>query len=138
MSTDDFSATLAEFINANDVPWARHQGQTEAAGRVASAGWDESTIAEAAIFPLDPRQMLLLPEGVREGGAIMVFVAPALLGGVVVTPGSERQADVIEWNGAVWQAHKVNSWHPDSGFAEVWCTKVSPPVATVAAFVELR
>ena len=138
MSTDDFSATLADFINAYEVPWARHQGQSESAGRLTSLGWQTGTLDEAAIFPMSPRELLTLPEGVREGGAVQVFVSPGLLGGVVVTVGSERQADVIEHDGAVWQVHRVNAWNPEAGFADLVCTKVNPPVATVAEFVALR
>lgn len=142
MSTFDFGDLPGVFATDGGdsgnpaLPIARDGGVSFVDGIGTPIGWTAGTLSEAAVFPLNPRELEALPEGIRERGAVRVFTPTPLYG---VRWGSDdddgRRGDVIEWRGALWQVTELDDYQVAAGFSSAVAVRMDRPEATVAAFV---
>lgn len=142
MATFDFSDLVDSFATEGGdsgnavLPIARDGGATFAQGIGENVGWTAGTIDVAAVFPLNPRELEALPEGVRERGAIKVYTREPLYGvrwGADAADG--RRGDVVEWRGAIWQCTEINDYGSGGAFWESVAVRMDRPAGTVADFV---
>lgn len=135
MTAFDFSDLPEQFGNTTELPVARHTGVTFDDGVPTDAGWTKTSIPTTAVFPLSPRELEALEIGGKERGVISIYSAQALRGLAGPGTSSELRADVVEWQGALWQVARVGDWQPSGQFYEIAAVRMDRPETTVDAFI---
>ncbi len=117
---DDLSCAIDEI--AVDLTIVRHYPPTVVKGRVQSAPIEKLIKTRGSFQPSKQKELQLLPEGMRNGGAMTLF-----LGGgqdlVTVDTSACKIPDRILYRGATYQVMTVDDWRDTAGYVMAICVR---------------
>lgn len=91
-------------------------------GRVATAPVEKRFKISASVQPLKTKDLQLLPEGMRNAGAVKIFTHMELFSG---NQAEGRLPDRIEYRGATYQVQIVDDWRDVGDYYRVIATRVT-------------
>ena len=110
---DDLTDVIDEF--ASDLVITRYTEGAITSGRVA-APTTSTFAARVAIQPMTERELMQLPEGWREQGAVKGYSPVAL---------QTRPPDRFSHGGATWQVMQADVWNHLAGYWRIIATRVT-------------
>ena len=91
-------------------------------GRVAAAPEERRFKISASVQPLKSKDLQLLPEGMRNAGAVKIFSHMELFSG---NHAEGRLPDRLHYRGIVYQVQIVDDWHDLGDYYRVIATRVT-------------
>jgi hypothetical protein len=131
MSAFDLRGLVHSFANARNVRVAREVAPTFEAGLAIAGGWRIFVLPEVFFWPLTPRELDMLPEGVRERGSIKGIVETGLDTGYD-TP---ARGDVFVWQRKTHRVIELMDWRPAACFLEFVGVRQDVDQTTLDAFI---
>lgn len=129
----DFSDLPLAFANHSRLRVARHQGVTFDDGIGSDIGWSIVELQDVAVFPMSPRELEALEEGGKERGGISIYSKAPLRGVQPHTSGT--RADVVEWDGTLWQVTQVHNWGPSGKLYNTKAIRMDRSETTIVAYI---
>lgn len=116
------SVVLAAFGAASAVTLRRYAaGSYDAATGQWTSGAVTTSSVMAAVQPLGPRELELLPENERTIEAVGIYTRSALLTSNVLTG---QQADEIVWDGKIHKVVRVEDWTRQARYARAFAVRL--------------
>ena len=96
-----------------DVEIIRFQSSPVVKGRVVQAPIEERFCTRASVQPMNAKELQLLPEGLRNAGATVVYTTCELL---TVETSACKTPDRMVYRGVTYQIHSVEDWFDLGGY----------------------
>lgn len=91
-------------------------------GRVQSAPQERKIRIRASVQPMPTRELMILPEGMRNQGAVKVFTKEPLF---TVDLSDARIPDRFDYRGATYEVSQADDWTDVAGYYRVIAIRVS-------------
>lgn len=95
------------------VPVTRYLAPVVEHGRIVSEATDEEFEICASIQPIKPRELMLLPEGMRNEAAMVAYTTCRLY---TVRTSDSKRPDRLTYRGVEYQVHSVEDWYDLGGY----------------------
>ena len=96
-----------------DVEVTRFLASPVVKGRVVDAPLKKQFCIRASIQPVQAKELQLLPEGMRNAGAMAVYATCELL---TVQTSACQTPDRLKYKGVEYQVHSVEDWYDLGGY----------------------
>lgn len=96
-----------------DVTVTRYEAPTVDKGRVVAPAAESTFCIRASIQPVTPKDLQLLPEGMRNLGAMAVYTTCELF---TVEQVAGKIPDRLTYKGIDYQIHSVEDWYDLGGY----------------------
>lgn len=120
MPLNDLSDAIREF--AETITVTRTLAPSVVYGRVQDAPQQTRFAVSASVQPLPSKELLLLPEGMRNQGTVAVFTKEKLR---TVDVSAAKIPDTFEWHGATYQIAQTSDWSIAGNYTKYIATRMT-------------